>query len=73
MEKLKEMNKCDLCKKRGENLSLLSANHKEHGRIMVCRNCWVTLYSENHMIWSSGSSGKKLKSSCSSCSGCSYR
>ena len=51
------MVECKLCRKNGENLSLLSADHKELGHIMVCRDCWVKLYDENQMVSGSGSSG----------------
>jgi hypothetical protein len=73
MEKLETLKKCDFCEKSGEDLSLLSANHKEYGWIMVCRDCWVNLYSKNRMISGSGSSGKSSNSPCSSCRGCSFR
>ena len=56
MEQLGVLQKCDLCEKSGEDLSLLSANHKECGWIMVCRDCWTELYSENSMVSGSGSS-----------------
>jgi len=52
------MEECKLCGKNGEDLSLLSANHKEIGKIMVCRECWVKLYEENRMLsGNTGSSG----------------
>jgi len=56
------MSACKLCGKKGEDLSLLSANHKELGNIMVCQECWVKLYDENRMVCSAGSGG-----SCPAC------
>jgi len=49
------MGECKLCEKNGEDLSLLSATHKELGKIMVCQECWVKLYEENRML--SGKTG----------------
>jgi len=54
------MGKCEMCGKEG---SRLGANHKELGRIMVCRECWSKLYDKNSMTCSVGSSG----GSCSCC------
>lgn len=72
MEELKLLRKCDLCDRSGENVSLLSANHKEKGWIKVCRNCWSELYSENRMVAGSSGSSKDSSSACSSCSSCCY-
>ena len=55
MTELKLLSKCDLCERSDEDMSLLSANHKEKGWIKVCQNCWSELYSKNRMV--SGSSG----------------
>ena len=41
---------CALCGKSGEDLSLLLANHRKLGQIMVCHECWVKLYEENRMM-----------------------
>jgi hypothetical protein len=76
METVEVLKKCDLCEKSGEKLSLYSANHKEHGLIKVCRDCWINLYSKNRMVAGSGSSSSSTKGSsspCSSCPGCSFR
>ena len=73
METLEVLKKCDICEKGGENISLLSANHKESGWIKVCRDCWSNLYSKNQMIAGSSSSGIGSNSPCSSCKGCSIR
>ncbi len=51
------MGECALCSKGGENLSLLGANHKELGYIMVCRDCWKELFLKNRMV--AGSSGSR--------------
>jgi len=51
---------CELCGKEG---SRMEADHKEHGRIMVCQECWSELYGENNMAADIGSSG----SSCAFC------
>ena len=56
MEQLEVLNKCDLCGNNGEDLSLLSANHKELGWIKVCGDCWGKLYAKNRMIAGSGGS-----------------
>ena len=69
MEKLK-LCKCDLCGRSEEDLSLLSANHKEYGWIDVCKDCWTDLYNKNGMVSGSGSSGNSTSSPCTSCSGC---
>jgi len=57
------MGECRLCGKNGEDLSLLSANHKEFGYISVCQECWVKLYDKNRMV--SGTTGSG--GSCPSC------
>ena len=49
------MEECKLCGKKGNDLSLYSANHKDLGQIMVCQECWVKLYDKNSMV--SGSTG----------------
>jgi hypothetical protein len=51
------MSECRLCGKNGENLSLLSANHKELGEIAVCQECWVKLYEKNRMVSGTCSGG----------------
>ena len=51
------MDECELCKRKEEDLSLLSANHRELGRIMVCQECWANLYEENRMVCDTTSSG----------------
>ena len=63
LETIEKLAGCELCGKRGEDLSLLSANHKDFGQIMVCRDCWIELYEENRMVC--GSTGSS--SSCPSC------
>lgn len=65
---------CECCDKHGEDLSLLSANHKEKGWVKVCKECWTTLYSENAMVAGTGTSGSVISSSspCSSCPGCRF-
>jgi len=57
------MEECKLCGKKGNDLSLYSANHKDLGQIMVCRECWVNLYDKNRMVSGSTSSG----GSCPTC------
>ena len=57
------MDKCELCNREEEDLTLLSVNHKELGHIMICQDCWTKLYSENRMVWEGTSSG----SSCPTC------
>jgi len=57
------MGKCKICGKNGEDLTLLSANHKEFGRIMVCEECWKKLWNRNRMICSTTGSG----GTCPSC------
>lgn len=49
------MEECKLCGKNDENLSLVGANHKELGYIMVCKECWVKLYAKNRMVCGTGS------------------
>jgi len=51
------MEKCGLCGKTGNDLSLYSANHKDLGQIMVCQECWVKLYDKNRMVSSTTGSG----------------
>jgi len=65
MEMLEEVVKCELCGKSGEDLSRLSANHKELGRIMICQECWTKLYDENRMVC--GTTGGSSSSSCPTC------
>ena len=55
--------KCELCGKNGEDLTLLSADHKDRGRIMVCEECWKKLWHENRMVCGTSSSG----GTCPSC------
>lgn len=59
------MNECKLCGKNGGDLSLFSANHKELGNVMVCRECWVKLYDDNIMLGGTGSGGSG--SACPAC------
>ena len=66
MNQVMELNECELCGKREEDLSRFSANHKELGLIMVCQECWVSLYDDNHMV--SSSTGGASKSPCANCS-----
>ena len=58
------MSKCKLCRKNEENITLLSADHKELGQIMVCQECWAKLYEKNIMICGRSSGGS---SSCPTC------
>ena len=57
------MGQCKLCGRNGENLTLLSANHKDLGHIMVCQECWKKLWNENCMVCSTTGSG----GTCPSC------
>ncbi|MBL7168305.1 hypothetical protein ISS40_06490 [Candidatus Bathyarchaeota archaeon] len=56
------MGECGLCHKSGEEVSLLGANHKELGSILICRDCWKELYQTNSMVAGSSCGGK-----CSTC------
>jgi hypothetical protein len=56
------MGECGLCHKSGEDVSLLGANHKELGNILICRDCWKELYQANRMVAGSTCGGK-----CSTC------
>ena len=67
MEELKLLRKCDLCERSDENLSLLSANHKDLGWIKICRDCWSKLYTRNHMVAGSTGSSKNSGPACRSC------
>ncbi len=62
-EKVTEVAECKLCGKNGEGLTLVSADHKDLGRIMVCEKCWKKLWNENRMVCSTSGSG----STCTSC------
>jgi len=42
--------RCELCGNAGDDLSLLSASHKDLGTIMVCRDCWEKLYEGNLIL-----------------------
>jgi len=57
------MGKCKLCGKNGEDLTLISASHKDLGRIMVCDECWKKLWNENRMVCGTTGSG----GTCTSC------
>jgi len=57
------MGKCKLCGKNGEALTLISASHKDLGRIMVCDECWKKLWNENRMVCGTTGSG----GTCTSC------
>lgn len=74
MEKVEIVHKCACCGKYGEDLSLLSANHKELGWIKICKECWATFYTKNEMVAGTGSSGSAMGSNspCSSCPGCRF-
>lgn len=56
------MGECKICGKNGEELSLLQADHKELGRIMVCQECWSKLYDKNRMVCGTAGGG-----SCPTC------
>ncbi|MHA1263735.1 MAG: hypothetical protein ACTSRS_00725 [Candidatus Helarchaeota archaeon] len=64
------MVQCQLCEKEDPDMSLLLAHHKKLGNIYVCRDCWMTLYSENRMVTSGTASCGPCGSSgtCGSCS-----
>ena len=64
MATLQELVKCELCGKRGEELSLYSAQHKNLGWIKICRECWVKLYDSNSIVAGSSGCGK---GSCPTC------
>ncbi len=51
------MEKCSLCGKNGDDLTLLEARHKELGRIKICGECWEKLWNENAMVSGTGSGG----------------
>jgi hypothetical protein len=57
------MVECRLCGKNGEDLALLSADHKDLGRVMVCAECWKRLWDKNRMVCGTSGSG----GTCSSC------
>ena len=67
MEELKLLRKCDLCERSDEDLSLLSANHKDLGWIKICNDCWSKLYARNRMVAGSTGSSKNSGSACRSC------
>jgi hypothetical protein len=58
-----DMGQCALCSNGGEGVSLLGANHKEQGWIMVCQDCWKALSEGNRIV-----SGSSCSGICSSCS-----
>jgi len=68
MQKLEALRKCALCGKSGEDLGLLSANHKELGWIRICSDCWSSLYTQNDIVSGTTGSGKSSGPPCSSCS-----
>lgn len=74
MEQANIIQKCDCCDKHGEDLSLLSANHKEMGWVKVCKECWTAFYMKNHMVAGTSNSGSVIHNSspCSSCPGCRF-
>lgn len=51
------MGECELCGRNGGDLSLLSADHKDLGRIMVCQECWTKLYDKNLTVCGRSGSG----------------
>lgn len=60
------MKECELC---GTIDSRLQVNHKEHGRIMVCSDCWQRIYKEGQRIIEGTCSGQNDGSAgCLSCS-----
>ncbi len=50
------MDKCEICGKNGENVSLLYAAHRELGNIWLCSECWKKEY--RNILPSGGSSGR---------------
>ena len=56
------MGECALCSKSGDNVGLLTANHKELGLLKVCQDCWTKLYQKNSII-----SGSTCSGNCSCC------
>lgn len=57
------MAECKLCGKKGKDLTLVQANHKDFGGIMICEECWEKLWCENRMVCGTTSSG----GTCTSC------
>lgn len=56
------MGECEVCGKEGSRLQI---NHKEKGRIMVCRDCWKEIREKGKSLIgrvssSSGSTGCSL-------------
>jgi hypothetical protein len=48
--------------KNDEKTTLISANHKDLGRIKVCSECWKKLWNENSMVCGTSGSGDKCPS-----------
>lgn len=60
--------KCEIC---GSGTGSLEVNHIDKGKIMVCRDCWKDLYSENETVaGTSNESNNTSPCSGSSCMSC---
>jgi len=60
-KEVRKMSECKLCGKNDENLTLLSADHKDLGQIMVCSQCWKKLWNENRMVCGTTGSGGVIR------------
>lgn len=58
------MEECELC---GSEGSRMQVNHKEHGKIMVCRECWKQIYAKGQKICEGTSSGQSTFGGCPTC------
>ena len=58
--------KCELYGKTEEDMTLYGVNHKELGRIEICRECWRESFEKNRLVAGSGSKS----SGCGNCCGC---
>ncbi len=59
------MGRCEIC---GNEGSRIQVNHKEHGKIMVCRDCWMDIYEKGQKICEgTGTNSSGFSSTCSCC------
>ncbi|MEM3564228.1 MAG: hypothetical protein QXR19_13415 [Candidatus Jordarchaeaceae archaeon] len=55
LKRVKKMDKCGICGKSGENVSLLYGTHRSLGKIWLCTECWKNEFKK--ILPSGGSSG----------------
>ncbi len=58
------MGECEICGNEGTRMEV---NHKEHGRMMVCRDCWKETVQKGKKVYKGTGSGGNSGGGCPAC------